>query len=169
MNSTRTSQAWLEAAESVHSCLFGVMAITPDCWSVLWGFKSHRMFMILCIFCHLISWIRCIFCCKIRKPQLYTYWLFKITLFWKNDSSQTQIQVQTRVKEIFHFFWTNQQKDGIKPFYEPSVKSVRIDAIGTFWQVTNRKLFHTTWIIIKSEGIYIFIRILLVSWPETKK
>ena len=34
----------------IHSCLFSVMVMTPDCWSVVWGSNLADVFVILNIF-----------------------------------------------------------------------------------------------------------------------
>ena len=47
-------------------------------------------------------------------------------------------------KKQYHFFPANQQWADT---YEPSMTSVWIDAIGTFWQVSRRNLHDIVWIV----------------------
>ena len=54
----------------IHSCLCGVMVMTPDSWSVVWRFKSHGSPFDFEYFCYQISSIRWIIWYKIGKTLL---------------------------------------------------------------------------------------------------
>ena len=65
------------------------------------------------------------------------------------------------LKEVFQIISleTISERPTSKHFCEPSVKSVNIDVIGTFWRTTTRELYHITWIILS--------RINITEWKPT--
>ena len=67
------------------ACSFSIMVSMPDCWSVVWGFKTHRNLFRWQFFCHLISWIQWIFWFKIEKTQLIDFRLYWLRFFHKPE------------------------------------------------------------------------------------